>query len=153
MILPYLMYCNTVWANIYPTRLLGLFKLQKKIVRICSISDFNAPSKPLFKKLNFLDIYQLNQYCIALMVFKHKHNKLPHNLASMIKCKTVMHDYNTRNPENYYVEECKNTVSSFSFKFKGPFVWNSLPRQMKQISYLNSFKSKLKTFLLNPPTT
>ena len=74
MILPYLMYCNVVWANTYPSRLLGLLKLQKKIVRICSMSHYTAPSQPLFKKLNLLTIYQLNDYCISLMVFKHKHN-------------------------------------------------------------------------------
>ena len=117
------------------------------------MSDYNAPSQPLFKKLNFLTIYQLNQYCIALMVFKHKQNKLPHNLASMIKCKTVMHGYNTRNPENYYIEECKNTASSFSFKYKGPLIWNSLPPYIKQVSFLNSFKSKLKNYFFTHFTT
>ena len=129
-----------------PCRLLGLLKLQKKIVRICSMSHYTAPSQPLFKKINLLTIYQLNDYCISLMVFKHKHNKLPYNIASIIKCKTEMHNYITRNPENYYVEKCKNTASSFSFKSKGSSTWNSLLHYVKTILFLNSFKSKLKVF-------
>ena len=148
MVLPYLIYCNAVWANIYPTRLKRLVQLQKKILRICTNSEYNASSKPLFKKVNLLPFHQLNKLCIALLVFKHKQNHLPPNLASIIKCKSLMHNYNTRNPENYYIDECKNTATSFSFKYKGPFIWNSLPRNLKQDSSLNSFKSKLKEHLL-----
>ena len=148
MILPYLTYCNVVWANTYPTRLQRLFKLQKRIVRICSMSDFNAHSKPLFQKLNFLNIYQLNQYCITLMVFKHKHNKLPQNLATMLKCKISVHNYNTRNPDNYYIEKCTSTSSSFTFKHTGPIIWNSLPAVIRNTAFLNSFKSKMKKYLI-----
>ena len=34
MIYPYLIYCNTVWTNTYPTRLKPIYMIQKKIVRL-----------------------------------------------------------------------------------------------------------------------
>ena len=33
-IYPYLAYCNVCWASTYPTSLDGLFKLQKRAVRV-----------------------------------------------------------------------------------------------------------------------
>lgn len=38
-VLPYLSYCIAIWCNTYPTHLLPLFRLQKKIVRIITKSD------------------------------------------------------------------------------------------------------------------
>ena len=37
---PYLTYCNIVWASTYPTRLEGISKVQRKIVKIAKISKF-----------------------------------------------------------------------------------------------------------------
>ena len=82
------------------------------------------------------------------MVFKHKHNKLPKNLATMLRCKKSVHNYNTRNPENYYIEKCTSTSSSLTFKHTGPLVWNALPVSICNTAFLNSFKSKLKKHLI-----
>ena len=71
-ILPFLTYCNAVWANTYKSKLHSLFLLQKKAVRICSLNSYYAHSRPLFISLNILDIYQLNRYCISISLFKHK---------------------------------------------------------------------------------
>ena len=66
------------------------------------MSDFNAHSIPLFQQLQFLNMFQLNQYCISLMVFNHETNKLLINLTTMMKCKTSIHNYNTRNPDKLF---------------------------------------------------
>ena len=148
MVLPYVMYCNVVWSNTYPTRLQRLYILQKRIVRICLMSDFNAHSIPLFQQLQFLNIFQLNQYCISLMVFKHKTDKLPINLTTMMKCKKSVHNYNTRNPDNYFIEKCLSTNCLFTFRHTGPKIWNSLPRDIRDTAFLNSFKSKIKKYFI-----
>jgi len=49
LVYPYLYYGNTIKANTYPTRLEPVIKLQKKVVRIITFSDFRRHSKPLFR--------------------------------------------------------------------------------------------------------
>ena len=68
MIYPYLNYCNNIWGSTYPTRLLSIFKTQKKIVMTMTFSNYNDDTKPLFQSLKILNIYQLNTYLTAVFM-------------------------------------------------------------------------------------
>ncbi len=58
-VLPHLQYCTSVWCNTYPTHLLPLLRLQKKIIRIITNSDYFEHTQPLFKNDFFFDINKL----------------------------------------------------------------------------------------------
>ena len=66
----------------------------------------------------------------------------------MQKCKQTVHNYNTRNSDNYYIEKCTSTISSFTFRHTGPLIWNALPADIRNTAFLNSFKSNLRKYLL-----
>ena len=57
LILPYLNYCNIIWANNKPTRLQPLLMLQKCSMRIIRHRSYNTHALPLFSKLNQLTIF------------------------------------------------------------------------------------------------
>ena len=60
---PYISYCNIVWSHPEPTTELDkLFKTQKKYCRLITFSKFKSHSKPLFKNLNILNVYQIYKY-------------------------------------------------------------------------------------------
>ena len=67
-ILPILSYCMPSWCNTYPTHLLPLFRLQKKLIRIITNSDFLEHSLPLFKENNILTLFALNKLYIGTHV-------------------------------------------------------------------------------------
>ena len=48
LIYPYLTYCNILWASAYSSTLRGVYKIQKKIVRIMTSSKYRQESRPLF---------------------------------------------------------------------------------------------------------
>ena len=50
LVLPYLNYCNIIWASNKPTRLQPLLLLQKRAVRSITRGSYNAHSLPLFFK-------------------------------------------------------------------------------------------------------
>ena len=52
LVLPYLNYCNIVWANNKTTRLQPLVLLQKRAMRLITTSAHNAHTIPLFSKIN-----------------------------------------------------------------------------------------------------
>ena len=92
-------------------------------------------------ELHWLLIKLRTEFKIVLIVFKIFKGLAPSYLSSLI----------TRNPESRYNlrnSSDKTLLSYPSFKSKAtlgdrePMLWNNLP------SFINSFKSKLKTFLL-----
>ena len=69
LVLPYLNYCNIVWANNKTTRLQPLVLLQKRAIRLITTSAHNAHTIPLFSKLNRLTLVDMNKLLIATFMF------------------------------------------------------------------------------------
>ncbi len=57
-----------------------VFKLQKRIIRILSLSKYNANAEPIFKMLKLLKIFKLQE---LKFYYEHNKNKLPHYLQSL----------------------------------------------------------------------
>ena len=98
-------------------------------------------------ELHWLLIKLRTEFKIVLIVFKIFKGLAPSYLSSLI----------TRNPESRYNlrnSSDKTLLSYPSFKSKAtlgdrePMLRNNLPRDVRESSFINSFKSKLKTFLL-----
>ena len=149
LVLPFLSYCNVVWANTYPSKLESLFLLQKRFVRIASSSSYLAHTKLLFNKLFILNIYKLNNYFNVILLFKHRLGSLPNNLCNMLTLNCLVHTYNTRNRMNYHLSTVTKQYELYSFRHKAPSVWNSLPSDITSVKSLNLFKRKLKMYLIS----
>ena len=148
LILPFLSYCNIVWANTYPTKLHRLNFLQKRVVRNITLSHYQSHSRPLFKQLNILNVYQLNEYLCAILIFKNEKSLLPEKLSDMFITNSTIHNHNTRNKKKYH-RWCVNTnFASYSCRHHAPEIWNLLPTNITSISFYNSFKRNLKSFLI-----
>ena len=92
-ILPHLHYCTPIWCCTYPSHLLPLFRLQKKIIRIITNSDYFAHTQPLFKETNLLKIYDINKMQIGIYMYKN-YNR------DQITALQPHHNYFTRTLEN-----------------------------------------------------
>ena len=89
-------YGNVVRANTYQFHLDKINKLQKKIVLIMSFKEYNHSSKPLFKELNILNVYQVNYFVIGNVMYQYSKNQLPPAIMSLFKTNEEIHKYNTR---------------------------------------------------------
>ena len=58
--------------------------------------------------------------------------------------------YNITKKAQYITHNCKTTVAQQSFSYQGPFIWNSLPANLKTSNQtFKFFRNNLKKFLLN----
>jgi len=147
---PYLYYCNIIWANNYKTRLMKLFVLQKKIIRLITFSSYVAPSSPLFLTLKLLNIQQINTLQIGLFTFDLLNNRLPSQFNSFCINNNVVHNYNTRGSSKLHKQYHKTNYGLYSTRNKCTIVWNMLPLNIT-ISRSNCiFKRNLKSHLLCP---
>ena len=151
MIYPYLTYCNVIWANTYSTRLRSIFMLQKKIVRIITFSNYTEESRPLFKSLKILDIYELNTYLTGIFMYWYYHGNLPAYFINFFVQNESIHSYGTRSATKIHIEFKRTNYAKFSLKYKGATMWNSLPDDIKNIDSFNRFKKGLKLYIQNQP--
>ena len=160
----YLNYANIAWASTNKTCLKSLFSKQKQAIRIVCNEEKNTPyifatsrtdkithSKPLFKSLNVLNVYQLNIF--QTLIFMQKNLKGLTPLLFHDKFKRTTHKYPTTFSQNNFVVP-KHTYkkTKFSISVRGPRLWNEmLNSSEKETDSHCAFKNKVKAKLFSFP--
>ena len=140
-VLPVLSYCIPIWCNTYPTHLLPLFRLQKKILRIINDTDYYEHTRPLFKASNILTLFDLNKLCTGIHMFK--------TLDSYTATLLPQHQYPTRTSSHLRVPPHNLSLYKHSLSYNGPKTWNSIPKHIKCSISTNSFKAKFKKYIFD----
>jgi len=81
-----------------------VIKLQKKVVRIITFSDFRRHSKPLFRKLANLPLEEINNVATAIFTYKFFNNMLPSTFDKFFQLDKELHEYNTRGSEKIHMK-------------------------------------------------
>ena len=149
MVQPYLTYCNIVWTSTYPTRLNSLFMIQKKIVKIMTFKNYSEQSRPLFVALKILNIYELNTYQMSLFMYSYFNGNLPSYFCNYYRLNEKIHSHNTRTSSNIYIDYKRTNYGKFSLKFRGPQIWNNLPKDLKTQKSYRLFKKSTKDYIQN----
>ena len=148
LILPYLNYCNVVWARTSTSKLQSLIKVQKRAIRICTRSQPRDHTAPLFAKLRTLTLVDINKLQMGIIMYKFTNNLLPSTFSSYFTSVRNIHQYHTRSHNNLYVPFTRTSFSMNTLRFCGPRLWNGLDPQIKSQSSVGRFKSQYKTYLL-----
>ena len=82
-IFPYLIYCVEIWGNAANIYLDPLIKLQKKIIRVITFSQYLAHTNDLFVQLQILPIKKLVIHRIGLQMFKNNLGYIPKAVKSL----------------------------------------------------------------------
>ena len=142
-----LTYCNVVWASTYSFRLEGIHKVQKKIVRITTLSKYLQETRPIFLSLGLLTIYELNSYLLALFMYSLFSGNLPSAFWDYCSRNNTIHMHHNRSVNNLHINFKRTNYGRFSVKCRDAIIWNSLPNRLKEIESLQLFKRKLKRFV------
>lgn len=115
---------------------------QKQAVRIILNLDWFDSAKDSFQSLGILTVFSLYIFELILLVKRNFHS---------ICALGDKHNYNTR----FKKQPCFSTHNLKIFERKPSYAgikyFNSLPPEIKNITDVNKFKSKLKLYLLNKP--
>ena len=110
LIYPYLSYCVEVWGTADETKISSLVKVQKKALRMIVSAPYKAPSKPIFDKLNILDMNSIYFYSTALFMFKYEHSILPEVFNIFFRRNYDVHKYSTRYNKHLIVLQMKSAL-------------------------------------------
>ena len=150
MIHPHLLYSITIWGNTYEKYLKRLRTLQNKAVVLggCRWQDH---ASAYYSQLNILKLEDLYPHEVAKLMHKYSQNKLPKKLSSFFTSVNAIHSRTTRLASsglNLSLPFYRTEKLQRSYKFQGVIIRNSVPQEMKILSY-NQFKIRFKKHLIS----
>ena len=142
----HLLYMNPFWSAANETILNSLAVAQRKCLRFVFNRYSYSPSSELFS-LQVLPLKQLNTYNMLILAFKISHNLLTNNVE--LRLVSDLHDHQTRQRNNFYVENYQTRFGFANFFTRGLLIYNSLDIRLKNIHSISRFKREIKYYLLN----
>ena len=112
-----------------PTGYQRLEKIQKRFMRIISLSKYNAHTEPILKSLESLSIKNLFDLCCLKFVYKFKKGSLP-NYFLTLKCipRSSIHEHYTRYSELIDVEGTRTVIAGNCIRHHLVTVLNNTPK-------------------------
>ena len=144
----YLNYADIAWASTYATKLKRVCLKQKHAVRIVFNKDKLTHSKPLFKNLNALNVYQINIYQHLNFLHKFINNQIPSLFSDFIKIPN--HKYSSNfSQSSFYLKRYSLNSTKYSISIRGPKLWNDfINKGEKDIQSYSLFQKKIRSKLI-----
>ena len=143
-------YCNGLLFGLPKAQIAKLLCVQNAAARlILGIRKFSHITPALYE-LHWLPVSLRIDYKILLLTFKCIYGLAPTYLDDLISIRSNSL-YNFRSTGKLILDHPKGkmltTLGARSFSAAGPKLWNELPVELRQATSLNSFESRLKTYL------
>lgn len=147
--LPHILYCNVVWGATHQSHLDPIIKMQKRIVRNITKSEFLAHTSPLFKELKILKFNDINHLETNKVIYNYEQENLPVSLLNKARKVKDIHDYNTRSTPNFHLKHYSTKIgSNTSVINRGMKIYNKLDPAIRSEKKLQTFSSKIKTNII-----
>ena len=143
IIQPHFDYCATLLYLFDKNKMQSLQKLQNRGLRIILKCNRFSAIRTMHDSLNYLYVENRLYLLTMIFVFKIKSNMLPSYFDEFVVYNDTIHDYNTRNNENFHINRTVNRQAMNSIFFKGLNEFNKLPALVKNSSSVWVFKKRL----------
>ena len=111
-------YCNVAWSS--TSNLNCIYLLQKRLVRLIIKAHYLANTAPLFSQLKVLDIFSINSFSVANIMYSYHHNLLPNSFHDLFLSSNQVHQYETRLASQYRPHFCRTNIKQFSNEYPLP---------------------------------
>ena len=149
LVYPQLTYANIIWGNTFTSHLKPLVIAQKRIIRTMMYRHRIHHTNNDFLELSFLKLPEINIYFGLVFVFKSLNS-----LVFPINYFTHQNNphYNLRNTSDLTLPLLPTLQGQKSPSFYCAKLWNDIPAYIKSMPSVSSFKSSLKSYLINKYT-
>jgi len=141
-------YCNSMLANLSLERIKRLQRFQNIVAKMVLKKKKQDHVTPLLIHLHWLPVQARIEYKLSVLCHKCLHNKAPVYLSSMITAYKPSRTLRSGDKNLLVVPKMKTRkFGERAFSHYAPYIWNSLPFSIREISKESAFKSELKTHL------
>ena len=82
-------------------------------------------------------------------MYKHQTNSLPQTFSDYFIKHSQVHNYPTRNAQDYGIYKAKKVFADWAIWTTGPTLWNSLDSKLKYCKTAKHFRNEFKSSLVN----
>ena len=141
-------YCNSLLNNISQENLNSLQHVQNSAARLLTRKKKYDSASPLLIQLHWLPVQKRIMYKTCTIVFKSLKGHAPFYINNLLDPYVPNRQLRSSDDNTILVKpEVKYKMGKQSFYYAAPRCWNSLPRELRQTENLDTFKSRLKTYL------
>ena len=134
-----LIYCLPLFAGLEKGQLNKLQIMQNKAARLVCNAAPRAKRTDLYNKVGWLTVNQLAAYHSILQVFKIRQAREPLYLAEIF-CKESRSG-------RIMIPRNNLSLAADSFCFRGSNLWNQLPRNLRNVKKIGTFKRDVKKWV------
>ena len=135
-------YCCVVWEGLSAELSDKLQKLQNRAVRIITNSPYDASSGPLLEQLGLYRLKVRRGKLLAIEMYKIYNGQVPIYLRK--KFTKPLTPYGLRDSSSkLQLPLPKTNYGKKRLSYKGAYVWNNLPKDLRDSKSLNTFKQRL----------
>ena len=113
LINPYLLFGNIEWASNYHSRIICLFLLQKRDVRIIARDGYLAHTSLRFLEFGIMKFGNINTYLIGNFLYKYSNHLLPKEFSDYFNLRTEVHNHFTRFSDGLSVQFARTNYRKF----------------------------------------
>ena len=145
-------YCNSLLYGLPKYHISKLQRVQNAPARLVTNTKKYDHITPVLFNLHWLPVFYRIYFKILILTFKAIYNMSPSYISNLVSIKSGS-VYRLRSNSSLILDRPKehilSTLGARSFYAAAPTLWNSLPANIRDITSLNIFKEKLKTYLFN----
>jgi hypothetical protein len=152
LVRPKLEYANTVWAPYRKSDKSTVEKVQRRAARFVTGRHRNRSSvSDMLEQLGWESLEQRALKSRATMAFKIRNQLVAIPAAPYLTCPDAAHSRQSRShTQTVPVPYARTDYLKYSFFYRAPVIWNSLPQDVIDAASLDSFKSRLAGVTLSP---
>ena len=110
-----------------------IIKLQKKALRIITLSNYISHTDPLYKQLSLLKVDDILKLQQLKFYYNYLHNDLPCYLQNWrFVFKYEVHGHDTRDKNKIYTYQIKHDFAKKCLRHNLPLLLNNLPEIVKE---------------------
>ena len=147
LIHPHITYGTMLWGSAKKIHLKKIQVLQNKAIRVLTNTKYNESALPLYKLTKILPLNDIYQFQLALCMYQLNNKQLSRPLQALFTINIDIHSYNTRHHLDPHITKRRTQMIIKSFLHKIPEFWYILPRDVKKVKSVCTFKSRMKRFL------
>jgi hypothetical protein len=142
----HVLYGIEIYANTCLTYLDKLIKLNNKLLRIMQHQPRFCHVRDLYVNYCTLAIFEQHTQQLLTLVHKVLYHKseLPDVFSDYFTLNRSVHVHETRSQTDIHLDKASTAFGQRSVKYKGGFLWNNLPPDLKTIESSRKFKLSLK---------
>ena len=142
-------FCNSVLYGLPGYLIERLQKVQNAAARVVTFTGKHEHITPVLYNLHWLPVEQRIMYKLVLLAYKALNGLAPKYISDLISIYVPRRNLRSANSKQL-VQPTYNlrTYGFRTFSHAAPFLWNSLPHEVRFAPSVSSFKSKIKTFFL-----